>query len=117
MDKSDKMPSEVVNPEVSKVDTGDFSRGSVIVQDDDQYHAKHGFSGDEVQVALRDYVPDSALEKRMLRKVDLYQLPMLWMMCVMAYVDRNNIVGLSSIKAKMEFANSSAGQCERRWHE
>lgn len=117
MDKSDKMPSEVVNPEVSKVDTGDFSRGSIIVQDDDQYHAKHGFSGDEVQVALRDYVPDSALEKRMLRKVDLYQLPMLWLMCVMAYVDRNNIVGLSSLKAKLEFANSGAGQCERRWHE
>lgn len=38
-----------------------------------------------------DYVPDPPREKRLLWKVDLVMIPMLWWMCVLAYVDRNNI--------------------------
>ncbi|KAF2871917.1 major facilitator superfamily domain-containing protein [Massariosphaeria phaeospora] len=52
---------------------------------------KFGFQGDDVAIALHQYSPGSALEKTTLRKVDLYQIPMLWIMCVMAYVDRSNI--------------------------
>lgn len=37
------------------------------------------------------YVPDPAREKKLLRKVDFVMIPMLWWMCVLAYVDRNNI--------------------------
>jgi hypothetical protein len=41
------------------------------------------------------YIPDSKLEKQLLRKVDLCIMPTLWLMCVLAYVDRNNIVCLN----------------------
>jgi hypothetical protein len=37
------------------------------------------------------YVPDPAREKKLLLKVDLIMIPVLWWMCVLAYVDRNNI--------------------------
>jgi hypothetical protein len=37
------------------------------------------------------YVPNPAREKKLLLKVDLIMIPMLWWMCVLAYVDRNNI--------------------------
>jgi hypothetical protein len=44
------------------------------------------------QERLRNYVPDTAEEKRLVRKVDMFMVPTLWFMCVLAYVDRNNIV-------------------------
>ncbi|KAK5692165.1 hypothetical protein LTR97_011339 [Elasticomyces elasticus] len=39
----------------------------------------------------QQYIPDEAREKKLLWKVDLIMIPMLWWMCVLAYVDRNNI--------------------------
>jgi len=44
------------------------------------------------QAALEDYAPGTKAEKRLLRKVDMIMIPSLWFMCVMAYLDRNNIV-------------------------
>jgi hypothetical protein len=38
------------------------------------------------------YQPGSQAEKRLLWQIDLMLLPILWLMCVLAYVDRNNIV-------------------------
>ncbi|KAL5333540.1 major facilitator superfamily domain-containing protein [Aspergillus crustosus] len=82
--------TDVKAPELQKTGSQDIDRGSIDVQDD-IYYGKHGFAADEVRAALREYTPNTDLEKRMIRKVDLYQLPMLWLMCVLAYVDRNNI--------------------------
>jgi hypothetical protein len=44
------------------------------------------------RIALEEYVPGTKEEKRLLRKVDFIMIPSLWFMCVMAYLDRNNIV-------------------------
>lgn len=46
----------------------------------------------ELQQALRDYVPGSDAEKRLLRKIDLRLMPILWIMYILNYVDRTNIV-------------------------
>lgn len=51
-----------------------------------------GDEHDKVIECLRNYVPDSPEEKRLIRKVDMFLIPMLWLMCVLAYLDRNNIV-------------------------
>lgn len=42
--------------------------------------------------ALRNYVPGTDLEKRLLRKLDLRLVPTLWLMCVLCFMDRSNIV-------------------------
>lgn len=47
---------------------------------------------DELSAALRDYVPGTALEKKLVRKLDLTLLPCLWWVYILAYLDRGNIV-------------------------
>ncbi|VUC29948.1 unnamed protein product [Clonostachys rosea] len=47
--------------------------------------------GSEVGTPSGGYQPGTEAEKKLLRKIDLYLLPMLWVMCVLAYIDRNNI--------------------------
>jgi hypothetical protein len=41
---------------------------------------------------LANYVPGTDEEKKLVRKIDLYLLPMLWVMYILNYVDRTNIV-------------------------
>ncbi|KAH8899047.1 MFS general substrate transporter [Thozetella sp. PMI_491] len=48
-------------------------------------------SDNDVEARAAEYVPGSKLEKQLLRKIDFYIMPTLWLMCVLAYVDRNNI--------------------------
>ena len=93
-----KHAKDLTLPEARKLPSQ--TQGTVI---DESLHGKYGFSGDEVGTALREYVPDTAVEKKMLRKVDLFQIPMLWIMCVMAYVDRNNIVSWHYLKGPLTF--------------
>lgn len=45
-----------------------------------------------MEAALRDFVPGSPEEKRLLRKIDLYLMPILWITYVFNYIDRTNIV-------------------------
>jgi len=45
----------------------------------------------ELAEALRNYVPQSAEEKKLVRKIDLFLMPMLWIMYILNYVDRTNI--------------------------
>lgn len=91
MAETRKPSSDVKNPEIDQVVSQDVGR-SHIVDHHAEYNGKYGFVGDEVARAIQNYTPGTAVEKKMLRKVDLYQIPILWFMCVMAYVDRNNIV-------------------------
>lgn len=51
-----------------------------------------GDEAEERRIAMANYVPGTKKEKLLVRKVDLIMIPMLWWMCVLAYVDRNNIV-------------------------
>ncbi|KAL2845092.1 major facilitator superfamily domain-containing protein [Aspergillus pseudodeflectus] len=37
------------------------------------------------------YVPDTEEEKKLVRKIDLYILPMMWVMYLLSYMDRTNI--------------------------
>lgn len=46
----------------------------------------------ELENALQNYVPNSAAEKRLVRKLDMYMMPTLWIMYILAYIDRQNIV-------------------------
>lgn len=48
----------------------------------------------QLERALRDYVPGSDAEKRLVRKLDLFMMPTLWIMYILAYIDRQNIVRL-----------------------
>lgn len=47
---------------------------------------------DGLAEALRSYVPGSDEEKKLVRKIDAYFLPMLWAMYILNYIDRTNIV-------------------------
>ncbi|KAJ6780433.1 hypothetical protein PWT90_07947 [Aphanocladium album] len=45
----------------------------------------------EMAEALRNFVPGSPEEKRLVRKIDLYLMPILWIKYVFNYIDRTNI--------------------------
>ncbi|KAJ6440721.1 major facilitator superfamily transporter [Purpureocillium lavendulum] len=45
----------------------------------------------ELAEALRHYVPRSTEEKKLVRKIDAYFMPMLWVMYILNYIDRTNI--------------------------
>ena len=46
----------------------------------------------ELAEAIRNYVPHSAEEKKLVRKIDLFLMPILWIMYILNYIDRTNIV-------------------------
>lgn len=46
----------------------------------------------ELAEALRNYVPGTAEEKKLVRKIDCFLMPILWIMYILNYVDRTNIV-------------------------
>ncbi|KAH0378930.1 MFS general substrate transporter, partial [Aureobasidium melanogenum] len=41
--------------------------------------------------ALDGYIPDSQEERKLVRKIDLYLLPTIWLMYLLSYMDRTNI--------------------------
>ncbi|KAM3515646.1 hypothetical protein MY11210_000824 [Beauveria gryllotalpidicola] len=45
----------------------------------------------EMAEQLRDFVPGSPEEKKLVRKIDLYLMPILWIKYVFNYIDRTNI--------------------------
>ncbi|CAI0650524.1 unnamed protein product, partial [Colletotrichum noveboracense] len=45
----------------------------------------------ELAEALRNYVPGTQEEKALVRKIDFYLMPILWIMYILNYVDRTNI--------------------------
>lgn len=45
----------------------------------------------EIAEALQKYVPDTDEEKKLLRKIDLRLIPILWLMYILNFVDRTNI--------------------------
>ncbi|KAJ5302191.1 hypothetical protein N7508_007054 [Penicillium antarcticum] len=45
----------------------------------------------DLDTAFANYEPDTELEKKLVRKLDKYILPPLWLMCLLAFIDRNNI--------------------------
>jgi hypothetical protein len=53
-------------------------------------------SDEQLELALRNYVPGTDAEKRLVRKIDFFLVPVLWGMCVLCYLNRNNIVSLTS---------------------
>ncbi|KAH7092299.1 major facilitator superfamily domain-containing protein [Paraphoma chrysanthemicola] len=46
--------------------------------------------------ALQSYVPDTAEEKRLVRKIDFILLPILWWMYILAHLDRSNIANANA---------------------
>ncbi|KAH7153844.1 major facilitator superfamily domain-containing protein [Fusarium sp. MPI-SDFR-AT-0072] len=51
---------------------------------------------EELTIALANYVPDTAEERRLVRKIDFTLLPCLWWMYVLAYLDRGNIANANA---------------------
>lgn len=41
--------------------------------------------------AVEDYIPDTLEEKKLVRKVDMYLMPTIWIMYLLSYMDRTNI--------------------------
>lgn len=60
--------------------------------------SKGGVSAEqiELQQALRNYVPETDAEKKLRRKIDMRLMPILWVMYVLNYIDRTNIVRSTS---------------------
>lgn len=55
---------------------------------------KGGVSAEDVELqqALKNYIPDTEAERKLVRKIDMRLIPMLWIMYVLNYIDRTNIV-------------------------
>jgi hypothetical protein len=51
----------------------------------------------ELAVAFENYIPGTAEEKAIVRKIDYILLPSLWWMYILAYLDRGNIVSSINI--------------------
>ncbi|KAL0933247.1 vitamin H transporter [Colletotrichum truncatum] len=47
--------------------------------------------GKEMEYPVDDYVPGSDEEKKLVRKIDMYILPLMWVMYLLSYMDRTNI--------------------------
>lgn len=60
----------------------------------EEHHEQVGIS-QELTDALSSYTPGSPEEKKLVRKIDLFLMPMLWIMYILNYVDRTNIVGIT----------------------
>lgn len=57
----------------------------------------------ELEEALRNYVPGSDAEKRLVRKLDLYLMPTVWFMYILAYIDRQNIVSRFALLHRVRY--------------
>lgn len=53
----------------------------------------------EMAKDLRNFVPGTPEEKRLVRKIDLYLMPILWIKYVFNYIDRTNIVSMQLLRA------------------
>lgn len=62
------------------------------IEKDETHVAAGELRDEEVLAALQSYTPGSAEEKRLVRKMDMVLLPILWWMYILAYLDRGNIV-------------------------
>lgn len=58
-------------------------------------------SDEQLERAIADYVPGTDLEKKLVRKVDWFMVPTLWGMCVLCYLNRNNIVSSPSLSSRV----------------
>lgn len=55
-------------------------------------HEDNMIDSKEESMANDEYVPDTEEEKKLVRKIDLYILPMMWFMYLMSYMDRTKSV-------------------------
>lgn len=44
--------------------------------------------GNEASSEMNDYVPGTDAEKKLVRKIDCFLLPMMWVMYLLSYMDR-----------------------------
>ena len=79
----------------------------------DNLPVKNGLSAEEIelQAALRNYVPNTNAEKKLRRKIDLHLLPILWIMYILNYVDRTNIVS-SVVEIEEDLELIPPGKCQ-----
>jgi hypothetical protein len=73
---------------------GDLKTENSIHVDMDPSATKGGATSEEIELqqALKNYVPETDAEKKLRRKIDLRLMPILWVMYVLNYIDRTNIV-------------------------
>jgi hypothetical protein len=72
---------------------------------------------EELTIALANYVPDTAEERRLVRKIDFTLLPCLWWMYVLAYLDRGNIVSFEINRWRDKQRLTRTGKCQCSWNE
>ncbi len=76
------MASDLKKDNLGQVEMDDFPTKEVEVNPEEL----------ELQQAIRNYVPNTDAEKKLVRKIDLHLIPILWIMYILNYVDRTNIV-------------------------
>lgn len=50
--------------------------------------ADHEVQKNNMVEAIDGYIPDSEEERKLIRKIDLYLLPTIWLMYLLSYMDR-----------------------------
>ncbi|KAK2020662.1 major facilitator superfamily transporter [Colletotrichum zoysiae] len=58
---------------------------------EDKHAPVVGGADAELAEALRNYVPGTREERQLVKKIDLFLMPILWIMYILNYVDRTNI--------------------------
>ncbi|TEA10623.1 putative transporter [Colletotrichum sidae] len=69
----------------------DYGRKLSVEMKEDKNAAVAIEADGELAEALRNYVPGTQEEKALVRKIDFYLMPILWIMYILNYVDRTNI--------------------------
>ncbi|BEI83018.1 hypothetical protein CcaverHIS002_0308860 [Cutaneotrichosporon cavernicola] len=71
--------------------THDAKDGAVHIERQPDHIQSDMYEKPEVEAPVAEYVEGSIEEKRLVRKIDIHLLPMLWIMYVLNYLDRTNI--------------------------
>lgn len=115
-------PTETKDAGIVPTTTQD--RASTPSVDEKKPQAQNGSPQDaEILAALESYVPGTAEEKRLVRKIDFILLPLLWWMYILAYLDRGNIVRpplwllAGELPTDELVTNTRTGQRQCCWHE
>lgn len=67
-------------------------KGQVVMNEDLKSESDATAGDSRTAEALRNFVPGTAEEKKLVKKIDFYLMPILWLMYILNYVDRTNIV-------------------------
>ncbi|KAF6817216.1 putative vitamin H transporter [Colletotrichum musicola] len=84
--------------------SGEHARKLSVDMKEDKNAAAVVEADGELAEALRNYVPGTQEEKQLVRKIDAFLMPILWIMYILNYVDRTNILTLREQQGNAKIA-------------